>query len=92
MRRPRQDLLFGTVNGVDLAQMLVDSSALSALRVAGVPQLTVLTSGGDVPNPLELLSGLRFGRVVREWRRSYEFVVPDTPPTSRSPSQPLLGA
>lgn len=68
MRRPRQHLLFGTDNGVGLAQMLVDSSALSAHRVAGVPQLAVLTSGGDVPNPLELLSGPRFERVVREWR------------------------
>ncbi len=82
MRRPRQHLLFGTGNGVGFAQMLFDGSAPSAHRVAGVPQLAELTSGGDVPNPLELLSGLRFERVVHEWRCSYEFVVIDTPPTS----------
>jgi protein-tyrosine kinase len=82
MRRPRQHLLFCTGNEVGLAQALVDSNALRVHGVEGVPQLAVLTSGGGVPNPLELLSGLRFERVVGEWRRSYEFVVIDTPPTS----------
>jgi receptor protein-tyrosine kinase len=82
MRRPRQHALFCTENAVGLAQALVDSNTLRVHGVEGVPQLAVLISGGVPPNPLELLSGMRFERIVGEWRRSYEFVVIDTPPTS----------
>ncbi len=82
MRRPRQHALFCTENALGLAQALVDSNTLRVHGVEGVPQLAVLISGGVPPNPLELLSGNRFERVVGEWRRSYEFVVIDTPPTS----------
>jgi Mrp family chromosome partitioning ATPase len=42
-----------------------------------------MTAGTVPPNPLELLSGNRFERLLAEWRRSYEFVVIDTPPAAR---------
>lgn len=82
LRRPHQHVLFSTENSVGLAQALVDSNTTRLHGVEGVPQLAVLTSGGVPPNPLELLSGIRFERVMGEWRRSYEFVIIDTPPTS----------
>jgi Mrp family chromosome partitioning ATPase len=44
--------------------------------------MQLLTSGALSPSPLELLSGSRFERLVAEWRRSYEFVLIDTPPAS----------
>jgi Mrp family chromosome partitioning ATPase len=43
----------------------------------------LLTSGALPSNPLELLSGNRFESLVMEWRRSYEFVVLDTPPVAQ---------
>ncbi len=52
--------------------------------IEGLPQMALLTSGVVPPNPLELLSGIRFEQLTLEWRRSFEFVIVDTPPASQS--------
>jgi protein-tyrosine kinase len=83
LRRPRQHTLFGADNVIGLAQSLVDGTPPRLYGVEGVPQMGLLTSGPLPTNPLELLSGARFGRLVADWRRSYEFVVIDTPPVSQ---------
>jgi receptor protein-tyrosine kinase len=83
LRRPRQHTLFGADNVIGLAQCLVDGTPPRLYGVEGVPQMALLTSGSLPTNPLELLSGGRFERLVAEWRRSYEFVVVDTPPVSQ---------
>lgn len=83
MRQPRQHLLFGADNSVGLAQALVDIKQNRLYGINGVQHMSLLTSGTLPPNPLELLSGNRFDRLVAEWRRSYEFVVIDTPPAAR---------
>ena len=82
LRRPNQHLLFGADNQIGLAQALDDGSAPRVFGVEGTPQMQLLTAGAATPNPLELLSGSRFERLVAEWRRSYEFVLIDTPPAS----------
>jgi receptor protein-tyrosine kinase len=83
LRRPRQHLLFGAENIIGLAQSLLDGTPPRLYGVEGVPQMALLTSGTLPPNPLELLSGTQFERSLQEWRRSYEFIVLDTPPISR---------
>jgi protein-tyrosine kinase len=83
LRRPRQHTLFGADNMIGLAQSLIDGTPPRLYGVDGVPQMGLLTSGALPTNPLELLSGNRFERLVAEWRRSYEFVVIDTPPVSQ---------
>jgi protein-tyrosine kinase len=83
LRRPRQHVLFGADNMIGLAQCLIDGTPPRLYGVEGVPQMALLTSGALPPNPLELLSGNRFERIVAEWRRSYEFVVVDTPPVEQ---------
>jgi protein-tyrosine kinase len=83
MRRPRLHHLFGADNSVGLAQALVDAKTLRAHPIEGVPKLALLTAGALPPNPLELLSGRSFERMAVEWRRSYEFVVMDTPPVAQ---------
>ena len=83
MRHPRQHVLFGADNSVGLAQALVDIKQNRLYGINGVQHMSLLTSGTLPPNPLELLSGNRFDRLVAEWRRSYEFVVIDTPPAAR---------
>jgi protein-tyrosine kinase len=82
LRRPHLHALFGADNQIGLAQALDDGSAPRVYGVEGAPQMQLLTSGALSPNPLELLSGSRFERLVAEWRRSYEFVLIDTPPAS----------
>jgi len=83
LRRPRQHKLFNADNLLGLAQTLEDGGTQRIYEVEGAPQLAVLTSGAPPPNPLELLSGGRFERTVAEWRRAFEFVLIDTPPTSQ---------
>lgn len=83
MRNPGLHTLFGADNQIGLAQALDDGSAPRVYAVNGTPQMELLTAGSPPHNPLELLSGSRFSQLVAEWRRSYEFVVIDTPPTSQ---------
>jgi receptor protein-tyrosine kinase len=83
MRRPRQHVLFGADNLIGLAQALLESNAPRLYGIESVPQMALLTSGALPPNPLELLSAGGFERMMTEWRRSYEFVVIDTPPVSQ---------
>ena len=83
LRHPRQHLLFGADNTVGLAQALVDAKQSRIYGINGVQHMTLMTAGTLPPNPLELLSGNRFDRLVADWRRSYEFVVIDTPPAAQ---------
>jgi receptor protein-tyrosine kinase len=82
LRRPTQHDLFSAANETGLAQALAADGPLNMNGVQGLAKLAVLTSGGQPPNPVELLHGPRFNRMIAEWRRNFEFVVLDTPPTS----------
>lgn len=82
LRRPRQHILFGAENHAGLAQALVDGGSHRLNGIEGLPQMAFLPSGALPPNPLELLSGLRFEQLTAEWRRSFEFVLLDTPPAA----------
>jgi receptor protein-tyrosine kinase len=82
LRRPCQHELFGADNELGLAQALAADGTLNLNGVKDLPKMAVLTSGGQPPNPVELLSGPRFERMIADWRRNFEFVVLDTPPTS----------
>ncbi len=83
LRKPRQHVLFGADNMIGLAQCLMDGTPPRLYGIEGMPQMALLTSGAPPSNPLELLSGGRFERIVAEWRRNYEFVVVDTPPVAQ---------
>jgi protein-tyrosine kinase len=81
LRKPGQHLLFGTDNEIGLAQALTAGGPHHLHGVKGLPQMALMTSG-DVPqNPLNLLSGRIFQRTIGDWRRNFEFVIIDTPPT-----------
>jgi receptor protein-tyrosine kinase len=82
LRRPSQHELFGADNEMGLAQALGGDAGINLHSVQGLPKMAVLTSGGQPPNPVELLHGSRFERMIADWRRSFEFVVIDTPPIS----------
>lgn len=84
LRRPCQHILFGAENEKGLAQALGDGGTIHLHGIQGLPQMALLTSGELPPNPLELLSGIRFERLILEWRRSFEFVILDTPPVAES--------
>jgi receptor protein-tyrosine kinase len=85
MRRPRQHVLFGAENTNGLADTLAEGGGAPRLhRIASLPQLALLTSGTLPANPLELLSSNRIEQLFSEWRRSFEYVILDTPPAAES--------
>lgn len=82
LRRPQQHVLFGAVDQSGLAQALTYGKPPALLSVERLPQLSLITAGMSVPNPLELLSDGRFERMLMDWRHQYEYIVIDTPPVS----------
>jgi receptor protein-tyrosine kinase len=85
MRLPRLHSLFDVENTRGLAEALVDTTAKMHLHgIEALPQMALLTSGVSPPNPLELLSGIRFEQLTIEWRRNFEYVIVDTPPAAQS--------
>jgi receptor protein-tyrosine kinase len=82
MRQPKQHVLFGSTNLSGLADAISLNQKPLFHPVDGLSHLSLLTSGSIPSNPLELLSDGRFAKMLDDWRRSYEFVVLDTPPVS----------
>lgn len=82
MRQPKQHVLFGSNNLSGLADAISLNQKPLFHPVDGLSHLSLLKSGSIPPNPLELLSDGRFAKMLEDWRRSYDFVVLDTPPIS----------
>lgn len=80
MRQPKQQMLFGSTNEMGLAEAISHNQKPWLHPVEGLPQLSLLTSGTLPHNPLDLLSDGRFVKILQDFRRSYEFVILDTPP------------
>ena len=83
MRRPTQHDLFSTRNIRGLSDALIRGERPYVYPVEGMPAMSLLTTGAVPPNPLELISSGRFERLLQDWRKSYEFVVVDTPPVTQ---------
>jgi protein-tyrosine kinase len=80
MRQPKQQMLFGSTNNMGLSEAISHNQKPWLHAVEGLPQLSLLTSGSIPQNPLDLLSDGRFAKLLQDFRRSYEFVILDTPP------------
>ncbi|MGO9994686.1 MAG: CpsD/CapB family tyrosine-protein kinase [Steroidobacteraceae bacterium] len=82
LRKPRQHVLFRADNDLGLAQLLSHGEPVAPFDVDGLPQLSLVTSGRTVPNPLEILSDGRFERLLMSWQRDFQCIIIDTPPVS----------
>lgn len=92
LRQPSQHLLFNANNEIGLTQALTNGAPHRFHGIRGLPDMALMTSGELPPNPLELLSGRAFKRTLREWRRNFEFVVLDTPPTTETSDGLVIAA
>lgn len=92
LRRPSQHRLFGAANLLGLAQVLGSGGPHCFHGIAGLPDMALMTSGALPSNPLELLSGAQFERTLRQWRRKFEFVILDTPPTNQFSDSTVIAA
>ncbi len=83
-RNPRQHEIFKYRCGVGLSAMLVGRVRQEDLErlpeaIPFFTNLSVLGAGAQPPNPLELLSGDRFQRIVNELGIYYDVIILDTP-------------
>lgn len=81
MRRPTFHTRFGVPDGIGLSDLLKDTSTIDdALVQSGVPNLTLITAGGGVPNPSELLQGESFDRTLALLTERFQLVIIDVGP------------
>jgi len=83
LRRPRLHQLFNSENFIGLAQSLAAGGTPPMLGVRDLPNLSLLTAGSSIANPLELLSNGSFERQMSDWRKKHDMVIIDTPPISQ---------
>jgi len=84
LRKPALDKLFrGTRSNSGLSEVLQGKiTTLPLHRVMGPQHLALLTAGSPPANPVDLLSGAQFERLVQDWSRTYNYVLIDTPPAA----------
>jgi len=84
LRKPALDKLFvGARPDLGLTEVLLGKTRTLPLhRVVGPQHLALLTAGTPPANPIDLLTGSLFQGLVRDWTRTYDFVLIDTPPTA----------
>lgn len=83
LRKPGLNRLFrGALPDQGLTEVLLGkTNTPSMYRVVGPPHLALLCAGTPASSPVDLLSGHRFDQLIREWSRSYDQIVIDTPST-----------
>lgn len=80
LRRPTLHTKLGFANGKGLSDVLVGVCGLdAAVRESGHPGVLTLTSGTRSPNPVALLQGEAFDRLLLEAREKFDFVIIDAP-------------
>ena len=85
MRAPRQHRVFAVPNRIGLSVALSGRAGRDAIvPVPEFGKLYVLPAGARPPNPLELLSGDRFERLLEELEQDYDVILLDTPPAKRT--------
>jgi receptor protein-tyrosine kinase len=84
LRKPALDKLFsGARSDLGLTEVLLGKThTLPLHRVTGSEHLALLTAGTPPANPVDLLSGVQFERLVKDWSRTYDYVLIDTPPAA----------
>jgi capsular exopolysaccharide synthesis family protein len=86
LRMPSIHATLGLPNPSGLCELLGGVAALGPelLQTTELPNLSVITCGGGVENPYELLDGSRIAPLFTGIRDQFEVVVVDTPPILRT--------
>ena len=93
LRSPQQHRHFGVQRALGLSELLANRGATSMIqRVADLPDLHLLLAGSVPPNPLELLQGQNFRRLLASVAGSFDHVVIDTPAAERGADARVIAA
>ncbi len=81
LRRPNVHNLLKVDNSVGLTSVLCNDKKYSEVVHSDVlPNLDVLTVGTIPPNPSELIASENFSNLIKELKRTYDYVIIDTAP------------
>jgi len=82
LRRPTLHKLFGLSNKNGVTNLLLadQPDIAAAAQPTSVPNLSVLTSGPQPPNPAELLASQRMDGLIAQAKSVYDAVLFDSPP------------
>ncbi len=96
LRRPRLRELFDLPRTIGLSQLLQEAEFKEpdlekAIQRTAVANLDVLTSGPNPPNPTELLTGEKFGKMLAWAEKRYDRILCDAPPILAVSDCALIG-
>jgi succinoglycan biosynthesis transport protein ExoP len=81
LRRPRQSRFFGADDGPGLTRYLSSSmEPADIIRPTQIPNLSLIGTGPLPANPIELLTSERMDILVAFLKRSFDYILIDTPP------------
>ena len=80
LRRPTIHKIFGLRNIRGLMNVVLRENSLKEIAQEPFPGLRVVPLGPMPPNPAEILSSERFGELIEQARREFDYVLIDTPP------------
>jgi capsular exopolysaccharide synthesis family protein len=92
-RRPSQHRLFGRLQNVGLADLMLGEASENEVitPVEQVQNLWLLSSGPTPPNPSELLASARMRDLLNRLTETFTYVVIDTPPVNLVADALVLG-
>ncbi|HJT18310.1 MAG TPA: polysaccharide biosynthesis tyrosine autokinase, partial [Thermoanaerobaculia bacterium] len=92
LHKPRLHEIFRLSNRVGLVSVLAENAVpTEALQQTSIPNVSVVTSGPNSPNPSALLSSDAMKRFLEFLSMNFDFVVVDTPPVSPVADAFLIG-
>ncbi|MCE7979629.1 MAG: polysaccharide biosynthesis tyrosine autokinase [Caldilinea sp. CFX5] len=82
IRKPQQHKIFDLPKSPGITEAMVSSNTPIGffLRDTQVPNLRILTSGKEAPNPAELLGSNRMKQLLQSLQQEADFLVVDAPP------------
>ena len=92
LRRPMLHKLFGLPNSIGLTSLFIaDAPGSLPLQETEVPNLMLLPSGPQPPNPSELLGSQRMDKVIAALKEASDYVLFDCPPIIAVTDAAVLG-
>ena len=93
LHRPRAQVIFDLPKQPGLTDILVgDSTVKAALKLVGIPNLSVLTAGTMPPNPTELLNSVAMDAVLEDLQHEADIIIVDSPPILSTADSQVLSA
>jgi succinoglycan biosynthesis transport protein ExoP len=93
LRAPSLHRVFGLENAAGLSDVLTGGLGLDALlRPTEFRSLSLVTAGGQTPNPVDLLIGDGLARLVTALQDRFDHVIVDGPPVGDLADAPLVAS